>query len=155
MLQWLLMSNFWTNFECVCVRKKSITYENYHSCTHTLVIVMRLHIECNFSLAFFFFNCHSPPFIINHPETVIAVITWHGHVAVSSQGIQDHLGAKSPNWLAVLSTSFSISPREEEPLNESGSLPCIADKMEKDCNWFAFYLIESMKYWLSSSLELR
>ena len=29
-----------------------------------------------------------------------AVITWHGHVAVSSQGMQDHVGAKSANWLA-------------------------------------------------------
>ena len=28
------------------------------------------------------------------------LITWHGHVAVSSQGMQDHLGAKSANWLA-------------------------------------------------------
>ena len=27
-------------------------------------------------------------------------ITWHGHVAVSSQGMQDHLGAKPANWLA-------------------------------------------------------
>ena len=62
--------------------------------------------------------------------------------------MQDHLGAKSANWLAVLSTSFPISPSQEEPLNENegGSLPSRADKMEKDCNWFAFYLFESMKY---------
>ena len=44
-----------------CVRKKSITYENNRSCKHRLVIVLRLHIECNFSLAFFFFHYHSLP----------------------------------------------------------------------------------------------
>ena len=32
--------------------------------------------------------------------TYFPLITWHGHVAVSSQGIQDRLGAKSANWLA-------------------------------------------------------
>ena len=30
-------------------------------------------------------------------------------MAVSSEGMQDHVGAKSANWLAVLSTSFPIS----------------------------------------------
>ena len=30
-------------------------------------------------------------------------------MAVLSQGMQDHLGAKSANWLAELSTSFPIS----------------------------------------------
>ena len=36
----------------------------------------------------------------------------------------------------------------EKPLNENEgrSLPHRADKMEKDCNWFAFYLFESMNY---------
>ena len=75
------------------------------------------------------------------------------HVAMSSQGMQDHLGAKSTNWLAswlcLLSTSFPISPSQamKDPLkeNEGGNLPSRADKMEKDCNWFAFYLFESMK----------
>ena len=27
------------------------------------------------------------------------IFTWHGHVAVSSQGMQDHFGAKSATWL--------------------------------------------------------
>ena len=67
-------------------------------------------------------------------------------MAVSSQGMQDHLGAKSTNWPA---SWLCCQPRfqfpkssYEEPLNENegGSLPCRADKMEKDCNWFAFYL---------------
>ena len=34
-----------------------------------LVIVLRIHIECDFSLICFFF-AFFPPFIINHPETV-------------------------------------------------------------------------------------
>ena len=51
-------------------------------------------------------------------QIIASIVTWHGHVPVSSQGIQDRLGAKSANWLpaswlanwlAVLSTSFPIS----------------------------------------------
>ena len=56
---------------CACVRKKSIAYENNYSCKQRLVIVLRLDIECNFSLKVFFFSLLlSPPFIINHSETV-------------------------------------------------------------------------------------
>ena len=33
-------------------------------------------------------------------NTLNKLITSHGHVAMSSQGMQDHLGAKSANWLA-------------------------------------------------------
>ena len=63
------MSSLKTNFGCACVSE--IVYENNHSCKHRLDIVLRLHIERNFSLAFFSFYCHSlPRFIINHPETV-------------------------------------------------------------------------------------
>ena len=49
-----------------------MTYENNHSCKQRLVIVLRLHIECNYSLncIFLFSLPLSPPFIINHPETV-------------------------------------------------------------------------------------
>ena len=40
-------------------------------CKQRLVIVLTLHIECNFNLKVFFFSFpHSPPFIINHLETV-------------------------------------------------------------------------------------
>ena len=54
-----------------CVRKKSVTYENNDSCKQRLVIVLTLHIECNFNLKVFFSHFHSsPPFIISHPETV-------------------------------------------------------------------------------------
>ena len=50
-------------------RKKSITYENNDSYKQMLIVVT-LHIECNFSLKVFFFPLSlSPPFIINHPET--------------------------------------------------------------------------------------
>ena len=35
-----------------------------------------------------------------NPSCVATIFTWHGHVAVSSQGMQDRLGAKSANWLA-------------------------------------------------------
>ena len=54
-------------------------------------------------------------------ESFCLVFTLHGHVAVSNQGMQDHLGAKSANWLAVFSTSFPISPSQamKEPLNEN------------------------------------
>ena len=44
-----------------------------------------------------------------------------GHVAVSSQGIQDHLGAKSANWLAscVVNLVFNFrNPDKAEPCNE-------------------------------------
>ena len=37
---------------------------------HRWVIVLRLHIESNFSLAFIFFHWYYPPFIINRPEKV-------------------------------------------------------------------------------------
>ena len=37
-------------FGCACVRKKSVTYENNDSCKQRLIIVLTLHIECNFSL---------------------------------------------------------------------------------------------------------
>ena len=39
-------------------RKKTITYENDHSCKQrmVIVIVLRLHIELNFGLAFFVFQ---------------------------------------------------------------------------------------------------
>ena len=47
------------------------------------------------------------------PDPVQGLITWHGHVAMSSQGTQDHLGAKSANWLAGcvvnLVSNFPIS----------------------------------------------
>ena len=36
------MSNLETNFGHACVEKKSITYENNHSCKHRLVIVLRI-----------------------------------------------------------------------------------------------------------------
>ena len=55
---------------CMC-RKKSITYENNNSSKQRLVIVLTLHIECNFGFKVFVFSLPlSPPFIINHPETV-------------------------------------------------------------------------------------
>ena len=57
----LLMSSLLTNVGYACITKKSITYENNHSCKHRLFIVMRLHIECNLSFAFLFFHCHSLP----------------------------------------------------------------------------------------------
>ena len=48
-----------------------MTYENNDSCKQRLVIVLTLHIECNFNRKVFFFSFPlSPPFIINHPETV-------------------------------------------------------------------------------------
>ena len=51
--------------------KKSVTYENNDSCKQRLVIVLTLNIECNFNLKGFFLSFPpSPPFIINHPETV-------------------------------------------------------------------------------------
>ena len=53
------------------VRKKSITYENNDSCKQRLVIVLTLDIEWIFSLKVSFILLPlSPPFIINHPETV-------------------------------------------------------------------------------------
>ena len=60
------------NVECACVSKKSVTYENNGSCRQRLVVVLTLHIECNFNLKVFFpFSFPlSPPFIISHPETV-------------------------------------------------------------------------------------
>ena len=33
---------------------------------------------------------------------------WHGHVPMSSQGMQDHLGAKSANWLANQLTNQAV-----------------------------------------------
>ena len=51
--------------------KKSVTYENNDFCKQRLVIVLTLHIECNFNLKVFFSSFPlSPPFIISHPETV-------------------------------------------------------------------------------------
>ena len=65
------MSSLSTDVGCASVRKKSVTYENNHSCKHRLVIVLRLHIECNFSHAFFLVSPPlSPPFVINHPDEV-------------------------------------------------------------------------------------
>ena len=64
--------------------------------------------------------------------------------AVLSKGMQDHFGAKSANWLfsqlaigIVNLISNFIESSYEEPWNEdeAGSLPCRADKMEKDSNW--------------------
>ena len=52
------------------VGKKSITYENNDSCKQKLVIVLRVHIEYNFSLKVFFSLPLSPLFIVNHSETV-------------------------------------------------------------------------------------
>ena len=56
---------------CMCWEEIS-TYENNDSCKQRLVIVLTLHIECNFSLKvlFLFSLPLSLPFIINHPETV-------------------------------------------------------------------------------------
>ena len=47
-------------------------HENNDSCKQRLVIVLTLHIECNFNLKVFIFFSFpfSPPFIISHPETV-------------------------------------------------------------------------------------
>ena len=38
-----------------------MTCEKDHFCKHRLVIVLRTHIDCYFSLAVFFFHCHSLP----------------------------------------------------------------------------------------------
>ena len=67
----LLLFSLETNVECACVRKKSVTYEN-DSCKQRLVIVLALHIECNFNLTVLFslFISTLSPFIISHPETV-------------------------------------------------------------------------------------
>ena len=55
--------------------KRSVTCESNDSCKQRLVIVLTLHVECNFNLKVFFFSfLLSPPFIISHPETVIVVI---------------------------------------------------------------------------------
>ena len=69
------MFSLLTNVGCACVRKKSVTYENNDSCKQRLVIVLTLHIECNFNLKVFFFYFFfsfplSPAFIISHSETV-------------------------------------------------------------------------------------
>ena len=65
------MFSLQTNVGCACVRKNSVTYENDDSCKQRLVIVLTLHIEFNFNLTVFFLSFPlSPPFIINHPETV-------------------------------------------------------------------------------------
>ena len=60
--------------------KKSVTYENNDSCKQRLVIVLTLHIERNFNLKVFFSSFPlSPPFIINHPETVncpLSLLLW-------------------------------------------------------------------------------
>ena len=67
--------------------KKSVTYENNDSCKQRLVVVLKLHIKCNFNLKVFSFtNPLSPPFIISHPETVnccnfLFVSTFVGDVA--------------------------------------------------------------------------
>ena len=44
------MFSLQTNVGCACVRKKSVTYESNGSYKQRLVIVMTLHIECNFNL---------------------------------------------------------------------------------------------------------
>ena len=54
---------------CICY-EESVTYENNDSCNQRPVIVLTLHIECNFNLKVFLSFPVSPPFIINHPETV-------------------------------------------------------------------------------------
>ena len=56
--------------ECACVSKKSVTFENNDACKQRLVVVLTLHIECNFNLTVFFSFPLSPSFIISHPETV-------------------------------------------------------------------------------------
>ena len=67
-------------------QEEIVTYENNDLCKQRLVIVLTLHIECNFNLKVFsfFFHSHSPPFIISHPETVnccnfLFVSTFVGH----------------------------------------------------------------------------
>ena len=52
--------------------RNQLTYENNDSCEQRLVIVLTLHIECNFNLKKVFCLSFplSPSFIINHPETV-------------------------------------------------------------------------------------
>ena len=52
--------------------EKSVTYENNDLCKQRLVIVLTLHIKCNFNLkALILFSFPlSPPFIISHSETV-------------------------------------------------------------------------------------
>ena len=49
------------NFGCGCVRKESVTHENNDSCKERLVIVLRLHTECNFSLKVIFFSLSLSP----------------------------------------------------------------------------------------------
>ena len=58
--------------DVVSFRKKSIIYENNDSYTQRLVIVLRQHIECSFSLKFSFMLSlpFFPLFISNHPEAV-------------------------------------------------------------------------------------
>ena len=77
---------------------------------------------------------------------LLDMATW----ATSSQGMQDHFGAKSANWLAgqlaigIVNLLFNfIKSRYEEPWNEdeTGSLAFRADKMEKDSNWFVLCLV--------------
>ena len=68
---WVIMSSLLTDFGCACVRKKSITHENNHSCKLRLVIVLRLRIECNFidiTCIFLFSWPLSPPFIRDHKQ---------------------------------------------------------------------------------------
>ena len=71
-----ILSGKYKRFTCVHPvaydRKKSVTYENNSSCKQKLVIILTSYIECHFSIkVFFLFSLPpSPPFIINHPETV-------------------------------------------------------------------------------------
>ena len=55
---------------CADIKEKSLAFENNDSCKQRLVIVVTLHVECNFSLKVYFSLPFSPLFIINHPETV-------------------------------------------------------------------------------------
>ena len=64
-------------------------------------------------------------------------ITCHDHVAVSTQGMQDHLGAKSANWLA---SWLSCQPRFQFPdskqvrtLERGWDLSPVVRRMWKDC----------------------
>ena len=58
--------------------KRSITYENNDSCKQRLVIVLTLHIECNFSLEVFsFFHCHSFPRSLSTIQKQQIVVTFY------------------------------------------------------------------------------
>ena len=85
------------------VLEKSVTCENNDSCKQGLVIILTLHIECNFNLKVFFFHLYS---LLRSLSVILACVIEQTHD--SFVGLFCDAGYSYPE--TVIAVIFSLSP---------------------------------------------